>query len=72
MIKDKSKEDRVDNVICEECGKKIPQARLKVMPNIQFCVKCQAEYEIDHPIDDSIYLPEPDADELNDIISPDT
>ena len=71
MVRDKSKEDRVDSVDCEECGKKIPKARLKVVPEARFCVACQAVYEIDHPVDDSIYLPEPDVDELSDIISPD-
>lgn len=69
---DKSKgENQVNNIVCEECGKKIPKPRLKALPDARFCVKCQEEYEQDHPIDDSIYLPEPDPKELNDIVSPD-
>ena len=71
MAKDKFKGDQVDTVVCGECGKRIPKARLKVVPDAQFCVQCQAEYEVEHPIDDSVYLSEPDAEELNDIISPD-
>jgi len=72
MTKDKSrKEKQVDNVICEGCGKKIPKARLQALPDTRYCVKCQQEYELYNPVDDSIYLTEPDADELNDIISPD-
>lgn len=72
MTKDKSrKEKQVDNVICEGCGKKIPKARLHVLPNTRYCVKCQQEYEVDNPVDGSIYLTEPDAAELTDIISPD-
>lgn len=69
---DKSKgENQVNNIVCEECGKKIPKLRLKALPGARFCVKCQEEYEHEYPLDDSIYLSEPDADELTDIISPD-
>lgn len=25
---------------CKACGKKIPKARLEVLPETQFCVKC--------------------------------
>ena len=71
MAIDKSKGDQVDSVVCGECGKRIPKARLKIVPNTEFCVTCQAEYEVDHPIDDSAYLSEPDPGELSDIISPD-
>jgi len=72
MAMDKSKrENSVDIVVCEKCEKRIPKARLKVVPDTRFCVSCQQEYEVDHPLDDSIYLSEPDAAELTDIISPD-
>jgi phage/conjugal plasmid C-4 type zinc finger TraR family protein len=72
MVMDKSKEkNQVDSVVCEECGSKIPAARLKVMQDARFCVKCQEEYEHNHPTDDSKYLTEPDPSELNDIVSPD-
>ena len=27
--------------ICEKCGKKIPQERLRVCPEARFCLKCQ-------------------------------
>lgn len=65
------KRDQVDTKICVGCGKKIPKLRLKALPNAQFCVKCQREYENEYPLDDSVYLAEPDAAELQDIISPD-
>ena len=71
MAKNKSNKEAKVDIICEECDEPIPKARLKVMPDARFCVKCQQEYEVDHPIDDSVYLTEPDAAELNDIISPD-
>jgi len=31
--------------ICEECGKKIPIARLKVRPVTTLCIKCKQEQE---------------------------
>lgn len=31
--------------ICEECGEKIGQGRLKVMPLAKFCVNCQSKIE---------------------------
>jgi DnaK suppressor protein len=30
---------------CEECGTKIPRARLKVLPFAKFCVECQEKNE---------------------------
>jgi DnaK suppressor protein len=30
---------------CEECGVKIPKARLKVLPFAKFCVECQEKNE---------------------------
>jgi DnaK suppressor protein len=30
---------------CEECGVKIPRARLKVLPFAKFCVECQEKNE---------------------------
>jgi DnaK suppressor protein len=30
---------------CEECGVKIPKARLKVLPFAKFCVECQEKME---------------------------
>jgi len=71
MAEDKPKEKKQVDILCEGCGKKIPKMRLKILPNTQFCVGCQEEYEQDHPVDDSIYLTEPDPEELNDIISSD-
>lgn len=29
--------------ICERCGKKIPQNRLKIFPEARFCLKCQKQ-----------------------------
>ena len=40
--------DRIeDNTygLCEECGVKIPKARLKVLPFAKFCVECQEKNE---------------------------
>jgi DnaK suppressor protein len=40
--------DRIDDATygqCEECGTKIPRARLKVLPFAKFCVECQEKNE---------------------------
>ncbi|MEW6720024.1 MAG: TraR/DksA family transcriptional regulator [Thermodesulfobacteriota bacterium] len=40
--------DRIDDNTygqCEECGAKIPKARLKVLPFAKFCVECQEKNE---------------------------
>ncbi len=40
--------DRIDEGIyglCEECGVKIPKARLKVLPFAKYCVECQEKIE---------------------------
>ena len=40
--------DRIDDGTygqCEECGVKIPRARLKVLPFAKFCVECQEKNE---------------------------
>jgi phage/conjugal plasmid C-4 type zinc finger TraR family protein len=34
-----------DSGICEECGEKIPEARLKAVPNANCCVRCQEGLE---------------------------
>lgn len=31
--------------LCEDCGTKIPRARLKVLPFAKFCVECQEKNE---------------------------
>lgn len=31
--------------VCEECGGKIPSARLKAVPNANCCISCQEEQE---------------------------
>jgi len=44
-------DDAIDRIeentygICEECGVKIPKARLKVLPFAIFCVECQEKNE---------------------------
>ncbi|HEX4479401.1 MAG TPA: DksA/TraR family C4-type zinc finger protein [Rudaea sp.] len=30
---------------CEECGVKIPEARRRAVPGVQFCVPCQDEHD---------------------------
>lgn len=40
--------DRIEDEtygLCEECGTKIPRARLKVLPFAKFCVECQEKNE---------------------------
>jgi phage/conjugal plasmid C-4 type zinc finger TraR family protein len=36
-----------DTGICQDddCGEEIPEARLKLIPNARFCVKCQARVD---------------------------
>src|SRR3989337_1162762 len=44
-------DDAIDRIeentygLCEECGVKIPRARLKVLPFAQYCVECQEKTE---------------------------
>lgn len=44
-------DDSIDRIedgtygMCEECGVKIPKARLKVMPFAKYCVECQEKIE---------------------------
>ncbi len=40
--------DRIEDEtygLCEDCGTKIPRARLKVLPFAKFCVECQEKNE---------------------------
>jgi DnaK suppressor protein len=40
--------DRIEDGVygqCDECGVKIPRARLKVLPFAKFCVECQEKNE---------------------------
>ncbi len=30
---------------CEKCEAEIPEARRKAIPGVQYCVRCQTEYE---------------------------
>lgn len=30
---------------CEECGTKIPQERLKILPNTKYCIKCSDAHD---------------------------
>jgi len=32
--------------VCEECGKRIPKARLKAVPHARLCVECKRQEEI--------------------------
>lgn len=32
--------------LCEECEKEIPAARLKLVPETTFCVKCQSKDDV--------------------------
>ena len=44
-------DDAIDRIeenlygLCEECGVKIPKARLKVLPFAKYCVECQEKTE---------------------------
>jgi len=31
--------------VCDECGKDIPQSRLKALPYAKYCIRCQREKE---------------------------
>ena len=42
--------------VCEECGKRIPQARLKVLPFATSCVQCQETIERDPTGNESLFL----------------
>lgn len=39
--------------VCEECGKRIPEARLRLVPAVSLCVGCQRriERQSDNPLD---------------------
>ena len=40
--------ERIEDVVygdCEECGAKIPRARLSAVPYATMCVKCASQYE---------------------------
>jgi len=66
MAKDKSKKE---DVICEECGKRVPKARLKAVPHTKYCVKCadiSGNEEPEREIPDGY-----DVNDLLDTISPD-
>ena len=40
---------------CEECGEKIPAARLKAVPNTPYCVKCAEIHGPQKPVGFMIY-----------------
>ena len=35
--------------ICQNCGKKIPTARLEAVPYTRYCIECQTMLETTHP-----------------------
>lgn len=57
-------------VKCEECGDKIPWARLKAIPDARLCVKCKAVLEkLEEPV--LIEIDDYDPSELMDAIDQD-
>ena len=38
--------------ICDQCEKKIPEARLKIIPYTEFCTHCLSEIEMKSALDD--------------------
>ena len=46
--------ERLDNNngfgYCDDCGKKIPLKRLKILPFVEFCVDCKAQAEKNNPL----------------------
>ena len=47
--------DKIENGkygICEPCDKKIPEARLEIMPYAEFCTQCLSEMEKQSSFDD--------------------
>lgn len=39
-----------DSGYCEDCGEKIPESRLRAVPNACYCFKCQSKFESKGPI----------------------
>ena len=37
--------DAGDYGICAECGAEIPEARLKILPNTEYCVSCAEKHD---------------------------
>jgi RNA polymerase-binding transcription factor DksA len=72
-MKDKQPEkDKQDiSVVCEQCGRKIPKERLKVIPDTVLCVRCAAESERDGGVDRVVPLIDYDPSELLNTISSD-
>ena len=73
MSRDKDNElesDAVDTpseVNCEDCGKKIPKARLEAVPTTTRCVKCAAEEESKHKVQE-VLLDDYDPAEFVDML----
>lgn len=59
------------NVVCEDCGRVIPQARLKIIPNATLCVQCMSVRESTGEVLPAMIFDEYDASELLDTITPD-
>lgn len=58
-----------ESKLCEECGKKIPKARLKAIPNTEYCVECAAKVQGDQ----KDYIPDGlDVADIMDILSDDS
>jgi len=62
---------RKQTMVCEDCGRVIPQARLKIFPNATLCVQCMSVRESKGEVVPAMIFDEYDAAELLDTITPD-
>ncbi|MCK9558271.1 MAG: TraR/DksA C4-type zinc finger protein [Candidatus Cloacimonetes bacterium] len=71
-MKDKQTEKaKPDAVFCEQCGRKIPKERLKIIPDAVLCVHCASDAEKDGSTDHIVPLIDYDPSELLNTISSD-
>jgi RNA polymerase-binding transcription factor DksA len=68
---DKQTKPKLDAVVCEQCGRKIPKERLKAIPDTVLCVHCAEEFENDGDVDRAAQFIDYDPNELLDVISSD-
>jgi RNA polymerase-binding transcription factor DksA len=67
----KQKQEKVETIFCELCGRKIPKERIKALPQTTMCVHCASEAESNSNINIISLCEDYDTDELLDAISSD-
>jgi len=53
-------------VLCEICGDEIPKARLEILPNITYCVKCSDKHKLTRDINPDDVCAKPSIDDHDD------